>query len=179
MSRSIWIDPDLNESKAFRSLKRVSILVLFDFYKKRRMKEVKTSTKRSSDWEIINNGKIVYTYEQAKKKGLSSRQFRDSLDDLSEKGFLSIKHQGSGGRGKDGKDGDVTLFNLDDRWKDFGTKRFRKVEKPRVKDTRQGRGWASLMNDPKKKAEILKKRERTIKKKLAVKNNSDKDSPVC
>jgi len=43
-----------------------------------------------------------------------------------------------------------------------------------VKDTRQGRGWASLMNDPKKKAEILKKRERTIKKKLAVKNNSDK-----
>ena len=33
-----------------------------------------------------------------------------------------------------------------------------------MKDTRQGRGWALLMNDPKKKAAIMRTRERTRKK---------------
>jgi hypothetical protein len=164
MAKPIWIDPDLPNSKAFRSLKRVSILVYFDFLKKRKLQQVKTSSRRSDEWIISNNGKIVYTYEEAEKKGLSASQFRNALDDLSDKGFLSFTHQGSGGRGKNGKEGDVTLFYLDDRWKDYGTKRFKKIDKPRVKDTRQGRGWALLMNDPKKKAEILKKRERTRKK---------------
>ena len=170
----IWIDLDLPDSKAFRSLKRVSIIVYFDFLKKRKMAEVKTSSRRSSEWVIANNGKIVYPYEEAVKKGLSAAQFRDAIDDQIDKGFLRITHQGSGGRGKDGKEGDVTTYYLDDRWKDYGTKRFKKTDKPRVKDTRQGRGWALLMNDPKKKAEILKKRERTRKKNSLLKTTVKK-----
>jgi hypothetical protein len=173
MPRPIWIDPDLPDSKAFRSLKRVSIIVYFEFLKKRKMEEVKVSSRRINEWIIRNNGKIVYTYVEAQKKGHSPSQFRNALDDLSEKGFLSIAHQGSGGRGKGGKEGDVTLFNLDDRWKHYGTKYFQKTKKTRTKDTRQGRGWSLLMSDPKKKTEIMQKRERT-RKKLAVKNNSEK-----
>ena len=164
MANLIWIDNELPESKAFRALKRVSILVFFDFIKRRKMEESKTSSRRSSEWKIINNGKIVYPYKQAQKRGLSARQFRDAIDDLIDKGFLQITHQGSGGRGKDGKEGDVTTYYLDDRWKDYGTKRFKKTRKQRVKDTRQGRGWALLMNDPKKKAAIMRTRKRTRKK---------------
>jgi superoxide dismutase len=157
----LWIERDLPDSKAFRTLKRVSLIVYFDFLKKRQMEETKTSSKRSTEWIISNNGKIIYPYKQAQKKGLSAAQFRNAIDDLIDKGFLQITHQGSGGRGKDGKDGDVTTYFLDDRWKDYGTKHFQKTEKTRTRDTRQGRGWALLMNDPKKKEKILKKRKKT------------------
>ena len=165
----IWIERELPDNKAFRALKRVSLIVYFDFLKKRQMEEVKTSSKRSSEWIISNNGKIVYPYKQAQKKSLSAAQFRNAIDDLIDKGFLQITHQGSGGRGKDGKEGDVTTYFLDNRWKNYGTKHFQKIEKPRIRDTRQGRGWALLMNDPKKKAEIMKKRKKSSLLKTTVK----------
>jgi hypothetical protein len=138
------------------------------------MEEIKTSSRRNSEWIISNNGEIVFPYKEAQKHGISPSQFRDAIDDLIDKGFIQITHQGSGGRGKDGKDGDVTTFLLDDRWKNYGTKRFKKIDKPRVKDTRQGRGWALLMNDPVKKADILKKREQTRKKNSLLKTTVKK-----
>ena len=169
MAKKLWIEKDIFESQAFRSLKRVSFLVYFDFLKKRQLEQIKTKSKRSNEWIIRNNGEIVYPYKEATKKGLSSSQFRDAIDDLIAKGFLDITHQGSGGRGKDGKEGDVTKYFLDDRWRDYGTKYFKPANNPRVKDTRQGRGWALLMNDNKKKTAIIKKREKTSLLKTTVK----------
>ena len=83
------------------------------------MEQVKSKS-RSSGWIIRNNGEIVYPYSEAEKKRIGRREFRNAIDELIEKGFLDITHQGSGGRS-----GDMTKYFIDDRWKDFGTLSFR------------------------------------------------------
>ena len=101
------------------------------------MEQVKSKS-RSSDWIIRNNGEIVYPYSEAEKKGIGRREFRNAIDELIEKGFLDITHQGSGGRS-----GDMTKYFIDDRWKDDGTPSFRSAKNPRRKDHRKGRGWSA------------------------------------
>ena len=113
------------------------------------MEQVKSKS-RSSGWIIRNNGKIVYPYSEAEKKGIGRREFRNAIDELIEKGFLDITHQGSGGRS-----GDMTKYFIDDRWKDYGTPSFRPAKNPRRKDSRKGRGW-SAYHAKKKKNSVTK-----------------------
>lgn len=149
MSKGIWFDQKLLRSTAFRSLKRWSLLVYLDFLRKRQMERVKRG-KRSDEWFIKNNGEIVYPYSEAEYKGIGRREFRNAIDELLEKGFLDISHQGSGGRS-----GDMTKYYLDDRWKEYETPEFRPPKKPRKKDERQGRGWA-VHHAKKKKVSVTK-----------------------
>jgi len=95
--------------------------------------------KRSEEWVIKNNGEIVYPYSEAEHKGIGRREFRNAIDELIEKGFIDIVHQGSGGRS-----GDMTKYFLSDRWKGYGTPSFRPARNPRRKDTRKGRGWSAF-----------------------------------
>lgn len=125
------------------------MLVYLDFLRKRQMEPVKRS-KRSDEWTIKNNGEIVYPYTEAEHKGVGRREFRNAIDELIEKGFLDIAHQGSGGRS-----GDVTKYFLDNRWKEYGTTVFRPAKSPRQKDSRQGRGWAAY-HAKKKKLPVTK-----------------------
>ena len=149
MAKKIWFDKNLLRSSAFRSLSKWSLLVYLDFLRKRQMEQVKRS-KRSDDWVIRNNGEIVYPYSEAEKKGTGRREFRNAIDELIEKGFLDITHQGSGGRS-----GDMTKYFIDDRWKDYGTPSFRPAKNPRRKDNRKGRGW-SAYHAKKKKSPVTK-----------------------
>lgn len=119
-----------------------------DFLRKRQMDQIK-SAKRSDSWIIRNNGEIVYPYSEADKKGIGRREFRNAIDELIEKGFLDIAHQGTGGRA-----GDMTKYFIDDRWKDFGSTLFRPAKKPRRKDSRKGRGWSAY--HAKKKTSVTK-----------------------
>jgi len=148
MGKNIWFEKNLLRSSAFRSLSRWSLLVYMDFLRKRQMDQVK-SAKRSDSWIIRNNGEIVYPYSEAEKKEIGRREFRNAIDELIEKGFLDITHQGTGGRA-----GDMTKYSIDDRWKDFGTTSFRPAKKPRRKDSRKGRGWA--VYHAKKKTSVTK-----------------------
>lgn len=102
------------------------------------MEKVKNS-KRSDEWVIKNNGEIVYPYAVAERDGIGRREFAKAIDELIEKGFLDIAHQGSGGRA-----GDTSKYFIDDRWKDYGKPTFKPAKKPRVKDDREGRGWAAF-----------------------------------
>jgi len=149
MTKNIWFDKDLLRSSAFRSLKKWSIIVYLDFLRRRQMEPVKRA-KRSDDWIIKNNGEIVYPYSEAERKGVGRREFRDAIDELMEKGFLDIAHQGSGGRS-----GDMTKYFIDDRWKQYGTPAFRPASNPRKKDNRQGRGWTAF-HAKKKKSSVTK-----------------------
>jgi len=160
----IYITKELLKSKAYRSLSRVAMLLYQDFLEKREMVPIKRN--RKTVWVINNNGEICYPYWQAKEKGFSSDQFRNGIDELQQKGLIDITHQGKGGRKpKDGQ-GDVTLYWIDDRWIDYGTDDFRPPRKPREKDTRKGRGgWTMINQNPKLKKEIIKKRNKTIRKK--------------
>ena len=149
MDKKIWIEKNLLRSSAFRSLKKWSMLVYLDFLRKRQMERVKLA-KRSDEWVIKNNGEIVYPYSEAEYRGIDRSKFRDAIDELIEKGFLDIAHQGSGGRS-----GDMTKYFIDDRWKEHGTQSFRQARNPRRKDTRKGRGW-SVFHANKKKSPVTK-----------------------
>ena len=119
-------------------------------------------------WVVANNGELVYPYSEAKDKGFSSDQFRNGIDELQQKGFLDITHQGKGGRKPFDGAGDVTTYWIDDRWKDYGTDDFRPPRKPRQKDTLRGRGWQMINENPQLKKEIIRKRNKTIRKKTKV-----------
>ncbi|MBW2643495.1 MAG: hypothetical protein JRC89_09025 [Deltaproteobacteria bacterium] len=150
----IYITNELLHSSAYRSLSRVAMLLYQDFLSKRIMKQV--SKKR---WVCENNGNIVFPFSEALEKGYSSNQFRNGIDELQAKGLLDIAHQGKGGRKPLKGMADVSLYWIDDRWKEYGTDEFRPARNPRKKDTRKYRGWALLMNDPKRKKEIIRKRK--------------------
>ena len=154
MSTVIWFEKDLLRSEAFRSLSKWSLLVYLDFLRRRQMHKVEKQG-CSTYYIIKNNGDIVYPYREAELKGINRRNFRNAIDELMEKGFLDIKHTGSGGR-----KGDVSTYWIDDRWKDYGTDKFRPPKNPRVKDSRKGRGWALIMADEKKKKKLLAKRNK-------------------
>jgi hypothetical protein len=136
-NKKLWFENELLRSSAFRSLSKWAMLVYFDLLRKRQMEQVKRA-KRSDEWIIKNNGEIVYPYTEAEHKGIGRREFRNAIDELIEKGFLDITHQGSGGRS-----GDMTKYFIDVRWKDYGTSSFRPAKNPRTKDSRQGRGWTA------------------------------------
>lgn len=157
----IYITKELLNHPAYRSLSRVAMLLYQDFLSKRIMKQV--SKKR---WICENNGKIVFTVSEAIEKGISRDQFRNGIDELQSKGLLDITHQGKGGRKPLKGMADVSTYWIDDRWKEYGTENFRPPRNPRKKDTRQGRGWSLINNDPERKKEIIRKRNETIRKKL-------------
>ncbi|PLX87903.1 MAG: hypothetical protein C0618_05710 [Desulfuromonas sp.] len=144
MDKIICFDKNLLRADAFRSLSKWSMLVYLDFLRKRQMEKVKRKN-RKAEWSIKNNGDIVYPYIEAEGKGIGRREFRNAIDELIEKGFLDITHQGSGGRSAD-----MTRYLIDDRWPDYGTPSFKPAKNPRKKDKRKGVGWSAFHASRKK-----------------------------
>jgi len=138
------------------------MLAYMDFLRKRQMEEVK-SKNRSSAWIIKNNGEIVYPYSDAERKGIGRREFRNAIDELIEKGFLDIAHQGTGGHS-----GDMTKYFIDERRRHYDTPEFIPAKKARQKDDRKGRGW-SVYHAKKEKISITK----LIPEKAGSSNKSD------
>ncbi len=59
---------------------------------------------------VTNNGKIVFTYDEAIEKcGINSNDtFTKAIDKLVEVGFIDISHQGGSN--------DESLYAISDRW---------------------------------------------------------------
>lgn len=134
--RGIYLEAELLNSKAFRSLSRWSLQVYLRFLAKRVI--VKAKQKNRADSHIVaNNGEIVFCYSEAEKMGIPRREFRNSLDELIAKGLIDITHQGAGGRSKD-----WSTYFIADRWKKWGGPDYEPSLTLRVKNTRQGQGWA-------------------------------------
>jgi hypothetical protein len=141
-SDAIYIARTLIGSKAFNSISAACYRVYFRFLKKRWMKPVNSKKGRKDNFFIANNGKIVFTYAEAKKElGMPPSTFMKSIDKLIEVGLIDVIHSGSGGRSPDGLHGDVSLYAISDRWQKYGTPDFE--IKTRPKDTRCGRGFAA------------------------------------
>jgi len=167
----IFITKKLLFSPAFRSLSRVGIFVYLYFLEKRFMKRVKRDKKKV--WVIENNGKIVFSYQEAEKRGISRSQFVKAIDELQAKGFIDIKHQGKGGQKPAKGTGDVSTYWIDDRWKDYGTDDFRPPRNPRKKDNRKGRGFALIWQKREQGEAMNKKAHATLKrKKLSIENDT-------
>lgn len=126
-SANIWIPLRLIKSEAFRDLKTATAhKVLALFWTKRQMVRVGRPGKKQ--WDITNNGEIVFTYKEAKRKlGIrSDKTFARAIDELRDKGFLDIASTGMGVYKV------TTLYNISDRWKLYGTPEY-KPPKPRPK----------------------------------------------
>lgn len=76
---------------------------------------------------IVNDGKIVFTYDEARKRYcMSSGTFRRAIDELREKGFIDIAASGQGVHKV------TSLYSISDRWRLYETKEYEKP-KPRRK----------------------------------------------
>jgi len=62
-------------------------------------------------WEVTNDGKIVFTYLEAEKIGISAYAFRDALDVLLERGLIRITKTG------EGKHRRRTFYGMADGWR--------------------------------------------------------------
>ncbi|WP_419661496.1 hypothetical protein Dvar_19290 [Desulfosarcina variabilis str. Montpellier] len=152
----VYLRKEMIRSPAFRSLSRVSLLVLMDFMCKRWMAKAGSEQTRDGGkrkkWVCNNNGKIKYAYSVAKENGISRVQFRNAIDELQTKGFIDITHMGKGGRKPANGEGDSTTYLIDDRWREFDPETKKSTippRKPRQKDNRMDRGFQKYWADQK------------------------------
>ncbi len=137
-----YIERELFDSEAYKSLTKAEMRIYFEFLLKRRFGQTRGGKKKRQGPIIVNNGEITFTYTEAEKLGYPRPTFLRALDKLIGVGLIDITCQGTGGIVlENGKiKGEATLFGIYERWKDYGTDNF--VVKRREKDTRKGRGWA-------------------------------------
>lgn len=121
--RKAVLDADMLYSEAFTSLGKTSIFVLLRFLQKRTW-DPKDRRKNKT----YHNSGLVFTYGEAALLGISPAQFKRSINEIIENGFLEIEHQG----GQFGNGRDYSRYKLIDEWKRYGTKDFRLREKKRV-----------------------------------------------
>lgn len=150
--KPIYLDRDILHSPAYRTLKKVkSIPVLIDFLARRKMSHEGRGGKKK--WICINNGEIIFTYNEAKKLGYSADQFMNAKRELVEHGFIDVNILGGL------FDGDPAKFSISERWRKFGKDDFE--FKTILKDDRKDRGWRARWNKLKAK-KVRKKYRRTI-----------------
>lgn len=136
----IYMEPDLLDSDAFADLTGSEFRVLLRFYRKRQIPKKRKSKKLCVD-EIVNNGKIIFTYTEAAEMGIPKTSFTRSLDGLLARGFIDITHTGQGLYRS------ASTYAISDRWKHYGTDKF--VNSARPKRSRKvgfTRDMASLEN---------------------------------
>ena len=113
-STKIVFDRGMINSKSFRSLSKNGLHVLCQFLARRKMENQGRSGKEK--WVITNNGEIEFPYREAVKMfNISDRTFTRTIDELIEKGFISIAEHGNGTGG-----GRRTMYSIDERWKRWG-----------------------------------------------------------
>ena len=119
------MERQLINCKAYLALKGISPQLLLLFYSRRKMARVGRRGKKK--WVCTNATEIEFTYLEAKKRfGITHSRFTRGIDDLIEKGFIDIAHQGGAYRH------DKTIYALSDRWKKYGTLDFEKSTRPKV-----------------------------------------------
>jgi len=131
--KGVYLDPDLLESKSFNSLRASSMKVYLRFLRKRVIQKVRRGQGRREEWDIINNGKIEFTFKEAQVGlNMAGRTFQAAIKELVEKGFIDV----AGYKLEINK---VTkLYAISERWKKYGTGDF---VQPKYPDYPTGRGF--------------------------------------
>jgi hypothetical protein len=105
-----WIERDLYLSKAYFHLRGVASQVLTIFLSKRKF--ITHGSPGKEKRVCTNCDSIAFSYVEAKKKyGITQPRFTRAIDDLLEKGFITIKHQGGACQK------DKTIYGLVDNWR--------------------------------------------------------------
>ncbi len=118
----MFIYRTLPTSRAFLSLKTATaIKVYMIFMLKRQMRKV-----RGKEYEIANNGQIVFTYKEAVEQfGISKSTFASAIDELIAKGLIDVAATGKGVQRI------PTLYGISERWRKYDTEEFEVRTRPR------------------------------------------------
>jgi len=122
LKRKAWVEPEMIESEAFRSLSGKTMWVLLRFQQKQTWGQMKQGGYKVT---IYENSGLTFTYPEAEYFGLSHATFYRAIKTLVERGFLDVEHRG-GSLGQGGKD--YSRFKLTDRWRHWNTKNFDEKE---------------------------------------------------
>lgn len=144
--RGIYLERDLLKSNAFNGLSKWALKAYLRFLTKRVIVQSNSTKHKSKERIISNNGEITFCYSEAKVMGIGEREFRNAIDELIERGFLDLTHQGTGGLERD-----KSKYFIDTRWKKWNTPEFSPAKNPRKKNTKQGRGWEAYNAKQKQK----------------------------
>ena len=128
LKRKAWIEPEMMESKAFRSLPATAMWVLLRFIQKQPWSESKVGGHKT---RIYENSGLTFTYTEAEYFDIPGSTFLRSIRVLVERGFLDVEHRG--GTFGHGEIKDYSRFKLSNRWKAWGTDDFKKREFKRLK----------------------------------------------
>lgn len=123
LKRKALIEPEMIECEAFRSLNGTEKWILLRFLQKRTWREAKINGRKT---KIYENGGLTFTYQEAHYFGISNASFYRAIKTLVERGFLDVEHRG-GTFGR-GEIRDYTRFQLSDRWRLWGSDKFKKKE---------------------------------------------------
>ena len=122
-SDGIFINRQLYKSEAWVSLRGAAPKIYLLFLDKRQIEMVG----RKGKYRVVNDGKIEFTYKEAKRRGFSKDVFGRGIKELCAKGFLRIAEPG--GFNKECP----TLYGFSDMWKRYGKPEFDPVTKPKRK----------------------------------------------
>jgi hypothetical protein len=128
LKRKAWIEPEMMESKAFRSLPAKAMWVLLRFTQKQTWSESRVGGRKQIVYE---NNRLIFTYTEAKYFDIPSSTFLRSIRVLVARGFLDVEHRG--GTFGHGEIRDYSRYKLSNRWKHWNTDDFKKREFKRLK----------------------------------------------
>ncbi len=115
------MDRELFHHPAWEALNGTDKTVLGHFWCKRRP----VKNKKTGEWYLLNNGEIMYTYDEAKRNGILASRFTRSLDNLIKYGWLDITRTGAG------QVRTTTLYAMSERWRKWGTAEFQEAARPK------------------------------------------------
>ncbi len=121
--RPLFIDRELLTSEAYSLLKTTACYIVYGIFLTKRQME-NQGDRTNPDWIIKNNGKITFTYKEARDTyGISDYRFETAIANLVEVGLLDVA--------KPGGYKQPALYALSDRWKLYGEADFIRKEVPK------------------------------------------------
>ena len=133
--KKTWFYKEMFESEAYRSIRTATALkILTRFYLKRQFENINGNHKKKKykpvldkdgEDKIKNNGKIEFTYSEAKRwLGITDKTFTRSIDELLRTGFIDIT------KADFGIDRTKTQYAISKRWEKFNTPDFVETKRP-------------------------------------------------
>ncbi len=128
IKNEIRIKADIYYSEAFNSLSRSAMVTLMRCLQKRKWEFEKVHRKKKI---VYSDEDFIFPYAEAAFLGIGTTQHWKNLKKLIEVGFLDLAYQG-GWYQKHEREKDFSRYILSERWRNYGTHEFKKVEKEKV-----------------------------------------------
>jgi hypothetical protein len=126
----VRLDADIIYSKAYKEIMSSgsAITTLMRCYQKRKWDDSKGRKKKP----VYLNEPFIFPYNEIKALwGIGTTQHWKNMNKLIDVGFLDLDYQG-GWYQKNERTKDFSRYKLSERWRNYGTPEFKKVEKERV-----------------------------------------------